>query len=112
MDFDGRWGIFGGIRGVRHLTPGQTASSLTSAPALASGPMPTIRTWLVNFKIYAASVIVSLIVGVLFGICSGYLSQVFNLGLINIRFPEPWSVTGAVSAYLIWAFASDFFFYY
>jgi uncharacterized membrane protein len=98
VDFDGRWGIFGGIRGVRHLTPGQTASSLTSAPALASGPMPTIRTWLVNFKIYAASVIVSPIVGVLFGICSGYLSQVFNLGLINIRFPEPWSVTGAVSA--------------
>jgi len=77
-----------------------------------AGPMPTIRTWLLNFKIYMAFVIVTPFVGVLLGICAGYVSQIFNLGLINIRFPEHWSVAGAVTAYFIWAFASDFFYYW
>jgi len=74
--------------------------------------MPTIRTWLLNFKIYLVIVIVAPFVGALLGICSGYVSQIFNLGLINIRFSERWSVAGVVTAFLIWAFASDFFYYW
>ena len=77
-----------------------------------AGPMPTIRTWLLNLKIYLAFVIVTPFVGVLLGVYCGYVSQIFNLGLIKIKFPEHWSVAAAVTAYLIWAFASDFFYYW
>jgi len=77
-----------------------------------AGPMPTVRTWWLNFKLCMVIVIISPFVGALLGICSGYVSQMFDLGLIKIRFPERWSIAGAVTAYLVWAFASDFLYYW
>jgi sterol desaturase/sphingolipid hydroxylase (fatty acid hydroxylase superfamily) len=77
-----------------------------------AGPLPTLRTWVLNLKMYLVIVMVAPLVGALLGICLGYVSQVLNLGLFRLKFPAAWSVFGPVAAYLIWEFASDFFYYW
>jgi sterol desaturase/sphingolipid hydroxylase (fatty acid hydroxylase superfamily) len=77
-----------------------------------AGPLPTLRTWMLNLKMYLVIVTVIPLVGALLGICLGYVSQVFDLGVFKLKFPDGWRVLGPVAAYLIWEFASDFFYYW
>jgi sterol desaturase/sphingolipid hydroxylase (fatty acid hydroxylase superfamily) len=77
-----------------------------------AGAVKPLSNWFLNLKISFLSLALGPVVAVLLGMLLGYISSSIGVGFIDLRITQGTGIGRAVMAFLIWVFATDFFYYW